>query len=340
MIRCSSVRRTGYAVGIAVVLACLTAVAPSGLTAQDSHLIVVEGLAGSPQHGELFAEWASTLLNAAVDRQGLNADHVYHLLPDPTESSWPGATRSSAEGLRSTIAKVAETAGATDLIALVLIGHGTAVGDESRFNLPGPDLTTDDWQNLFIPFPTQRIVLVNTASASGGFVAALSARGRTIITATRTARERNETIFPRYFVAAYAEEGSDIDRDGRISFLEAFEFARLETARAYGLEDLLSTEHALIDDNGDGEGTSEPVPGEGDGVLAATLYLAPVVSQDASPVLRALLAERATLEADIIDLRAQRDVMVEADYFDQLEELLVALAETTAEIRAAGGEQR
>jgi hypothetical protein len=332
-----TVRFGSRCVAVAFTAAVLGLTSPEFVTAQDSHLIVVEGLAGSPEHGASFSEWATTLLNAAVDRQGVAHEHVHHLLPDPAQSTWAGATRSDAEGLRAKIEEVAGQAGAADLIALVLIGHGTAAGDESRFNLPGRDLTAAEWGGLFVPFLTQRIVVVNTASASGGFVSALSASGRVIITATRTPKERNETIFPRYFVAAFAEEGSDIDRDGRISFFEAFEFARLETARAYGLEDLLSTEHALIDDNGDGEGTSEPVPGAGDGMLAATLHLAPVVDQAASPELRALLSERATIEAQIVDLRARKDGMIEDDYLLQLEDLLVALAEKNEDIRAAGG---
>jgi hypothetical protein len=310
----------------------------SAATAQDSHLLVVEGLAGSPEHGDLFTEWSTTLLNAAVERQGLEAGHVRYLLPDPTKSTWPGAARSSADDVRAAIASIAESAGPNDLVAIVLVGHGTSTSTDSRFNLPGPDLTAKEWGDLLIAFPTQRVVFVNTASASGGFVADLSAPGRTIITATRTARERNETIFPRYFVAAFAQEGSDLDRDGRVSFYEAFEYARLEVARDYGGRDLLSTEHALLDDDGDGEGTSEPVPGEGDGVLASTLHLAPVVAADASPELRALLAERAAIESRLADLRARKDGMIEADYLVQLEDLLVQLAEKNAEIRAAGGE--
>jgi hypothetical protein len=72
---------------------------------------------------------------------------------------------------------------AFDRVFIVLIGR--RVGLASAFNLPGPDLAAADFARLVGRFAAQQVVFVNTASASGGFVAALSAKDRTVITATR-----------------------------------------------------------------------------------------------------------------------------------------------------------
>ncbi|MEJ2343744.1 MAG: hypothetical protein P8Y10_16295, partial [Gemmatimonadales bacterium] len=100
-------------------------------------------------------------------------------------------------------------------------------------NLPGPDMTADDFAALLDTYPGDRIVFVNTASASGGFVGTLAAPGRIIVTATKSGYERNRAVFGGFFVDAYTGGGSDTDKDGRLSVLEAFMYANSEVARAY-----------------------------------------------------------------------------------------------------------
>ena len=51
----------------------------------------------------------------------------------------------------------------------------------------------------------------------------------------------------------------------------------------------------------------------------------------------ALVAERKALEEELEKLRARKAAMPEADYERELERLLVAIAEKSAEIRAVGG---
>src|SRR5690606_37660771 len=156
-------------------------------------------------------------------------------------------------------------AGPRDHVFVLLIGHGSAQPGAARVNLPGPDPTAEDYARMLAPFTTQRIAFIVAASASGGFIGPLSGPNRVVVTATRSAHERNETIFGRYFVQAYADDVADVDKDGRVSVLEAFEYATRKTARFYESQNRLRTEHALLDDNGDGKGSQEPDPRAGDG---------------------------------------------------------------------------
>ena len=52
---------------------------------------------------------------------------------------------------------------------------------------------------------------------------------------------------------ALAEDGADLDKDERVSMLEAFTFARAEVGRVYERDNRLLTEHAMLDDDGDGD---------------------------------------------------------------------------------------
>ena len=78
------------------------------------------------------------------------------------------------------------------------------------------------------------------------------------MTATKSGMERNQTEFPSYFVEAFAEDKADADKDQRVSMLEAFLYARREVERFYEKGRLLATEHAILDDDGDGAGTAAP----------------------------------------------------------------------------------
>ena len=71
---------------------------------------------------------------------------------------------------------------------------------------------------------------------------------------------------------------ADMDKDGRVSILEAFTWARLRVAESYERDGQLRTEHAVLEDNGDGRPSERPWRYEQDGAdgrLAAGFVLAP-----------------------------------------------------------------
>lgn len=309
--------------------------------AAQSHLLVVSGLGGEPQYTEAFSTWALAMSDAAQSRAGVPKENVVVLADQPDRLRGKAAGRATREAVLQQIRAIAARARPADAVVLVLIGHGSSDGTDSRFNLSGPDLTADDLAAALKQLPTQKVVVVNTASSSGGFIEKLSGRNRTIITATKSPFERNETVFGGYFVDAFAKEGADADKDGKVSMLEAFDYARREVARKYKEENRLLTEHAMLDDDGDGKGTEEPGR-TGDGTAARTVFLvggsaATASAAAASPQLRALLEQRRTLEGEVEQLKARKEQLPPAQYDAQLEELLLKLARLNRDIRQQGG---
>jgi hypothetical protein len=319
----------------------------TGVGAQSSqgatYLLVVSGAGGEAAYKEQFFALGARLADAAVKKYGIPAGNVTFLAEDSTRS--PARGRSSRAGLERTIADIAGRARADDRVVVVLVGHGSATGGVPRFNLPGPDVSAAEMKALLAPIVARTVAVVNTSSASGDWVQALSGPGRIVITATRTGYEGNATTFPRHFVDAIAGDGADADKDGAVSLLEAFDYARREVARAYEADNRLLTEHAILDDDGDGKGTAMPANrGDGDGALArrvalratsaagAAVAVAPSTSSD--PELRALLASRDSIQRRVEALRSRKGSMPEAQYDRELEPLMVALARTSQAIRA------
>ncbi len=292
--------------------------------AQETHLLIVAGVSGDEAHAKQFHGWASSVVDGAK-KQGVPDANVTYLAErvelDPERIDG----RSARDVVSKTLTDLAARTKPNDEVFVLLIGHGSFDGKTAAFNLPGPDLTAQDYAALLGKFGTQRIVFVNTASSSGAFVEPLRGPGRTIVAATRTGGERNETRFPAPFVEALSTEGADRDRNGRTSVFEAFEFAKQKVAASYEQGGHILTEHATLDDGSEGK-------------LASTQFLAPPRSRSAemataSPELKAALAERDALERQVEDLRLKKDSLASDAYEKELERLLTELALKTRAVR-------
>jgi hypothetical protein len=298
-----------------------------GAAAQTTHLLVVAGVGGDEEHTKKFNAWATAITTAAA-KLGVPEANVRYLGEQPTPGGKMTA-RATRENVTRAFADLAAKAAADDTVFVVLIGHGSFDGRVGAFNLPGPDLTADDYGALLAKFPTQRVVFVNTASSSGAFLQPLAGPGRTIVTATRTGGERNETRFAEHFVAALSSEEADRDRNGRISVLEAFDFAAAKVKAEYEQSGHILTEHAAMDDGQKG-------------LLAAGQFLAPersrtAAAQAAPPAVRALMEARDALERQVAELRLRKDAMDGVAYEAALEKLLTELALKTRAMREAEG---
>ena len=292
--------------------ACLAAVLAGFLLsaqrvdAQQTYLLVITGLGGDPAYTEQFHQWATTLVDAARTRYELPADAITYLSEKPDLAPDLIADRSTRENVEAAIRSIADRASSGDHVVIVFFGHGSFT-NEARVNLPRRDLSAQDFANLLDGLDGQQVTFINTASASGPFVEELSGQGRTVVTATKTGGERNASVFGGYFAEAFAEgeEEADQDRDRRVSMLEAFTYARSRVVQSYEAEGLLMTEHALLDDNGDGQGSEEPDPLSGDaadGLVARTLFFTSGAGRRTEtarlddPELQALYLERDELE--------------------------------------------
>lgn len=326
-------------VTLAAAVALASLARPAG--AQQTHLLIIAGLGGEPAYTEQFHRWAATLIEAARTTYEVAEEHITYLAESTDLDPVLIDGRSTKEGVEAAVTAIAERAGATDQVLIVLFGHGSSSGaDDARISLPGPDVSAADFAALLEAFRSQHVTFVNTASASGGFLPALSGARRTVMTATKTGGERNETIFGGFFVEAFADGAGEADenKDGRVSMLEAFNYARTQVAKSYENDGKLLTEHAVLDDNADRKGTAEPDPIANDGALARSLFVVGGAARAARPLpddpaLRALYEERQALEERIDALKLLKGGTDPEQYEKELETLLVEMALKSRQIR-------
>ena len=313
---------------IAAAAVALVLLTPLHSSAQQRFALIVSGAAGGPEYAGQYDRWAGQLSKTLIE--GLKFDHALVTLLSDTPRP---ASASTAENVRRAIASVSARMGRDDVFLIVLIGHGTFDGTDAKFNLVGPDLESTEWSALLKSVPG-RIVIVNTSSASFPVLERLSGPRRIVITATDSSAQRYDTVFPEYFIRALTDSAADLDKNERISMWEAFTAASAGVRRHYQQRGQLSTEHALLDDNGDGVGSEHTTPGE-DGSLASRTYLDPALPGAAptDDVLLKLLQRKTNLEAEVEDLKIRRAFLPAADYAKEFERLMIDLAQVSHDIR-------
>jgi hypothetical protein len=308
----------------------LVVLAPAGAAAEDRYTLIISGASGDPKYAANYERWRATLVTALRAHPEFRDDHLIVLAETPA----PGVGRASREGVRRALAGLRQKMTADATLFLILFGHGSFDGIDAKFNLVGPDLEAGEWEALLSPL-AGRLVFVNTTNASFPFLRRLAGPQRVLITATDSAVQRYDTVFPEFFVTAVEDAAADTDKNGRVSVWEAFAYASARVRRWYEQRGQLATERPILDDSGDGIGKEADQPGP-DGAVASRVYVGAGIELPAAvadPALAPLVARRDALEAQLADLKARKDQMEPDQYAADLERLLIELARVSRQIR-------
>ncbi len=297
----------------------------SGLmfAAERPTVIVLTGAPGSEEYGRLFSKWTEQWKEAAT-----KGGSDFHHIDKPKD----GTTKKAAQKLIT-----AQTSEAKSPLWIVLIGHGTFDGKKAKFNLQGPDLEAVELAN-WLKDSQRPTAIISCTSSSAPFLPALSRKDRVVITATRSGFEQNFSHLGGYLASAIGNLEADFDKDGQTSLLEAWLTAGRHTADFYKNENRLATEHTILDDNGDGKGTSsdwyrglrvtkksdEPglLP---DGLRAHQFHL--IRSKEEQALTLTQRNERDRLEIEYAQLRTRKETLEGEKYYQQLEEILTKLGQ-------------
>jgi hypothetical protein len=293
----------------------------------DQATVIV--IAGAPGEAEFQPDFTQQLEAWAKVSAQAKAKHI---VIGGAEAEG-GAAPNDHDRVKAALAEEPKTGDAE--LWLVLVGHGTFDGKEAKLNLRGPDVSAGELGEWLKPFQ-RPLAIVDTTSSSAPFLAKLAGKGRVVVSATRSGNEQNYARFGKYLAEALPDPKSDLDKDGQISLLEAFLSASHRTTEFYKTEGRLATEHALIDDNGDGLGTpadwfrgvlATKKARDGalaDGARAQQFHLVrSAAEQQLSPEIR---ARRDKLELDLAALRERKAKMNEDKYYQELEKILLQLA--------------
>lgn len=308
------------------------------LNAPDAqkYALIITGAAASDEIRERFWQWSLSLHDTLSRDYGYTRDTITLLFDDGPDAQNPnfrvdGSSR--REDIESHLARLGREMESGDQLSVIMIGHGSSTDASAKFNIVGPDITGEEFAVLLQPLNQQDIVIINGTSSGYEFAEDLSARGRVVLSATRSRAERYDPMFIRYFIEALDSHAGDRDKNQRISVLETYLFASQSVLGWYSDQGRLPTERAVLDDNGDGIFSLEPGTGMGDGALAEIAYfdLGNTGDVKSSAQGQQLHAQMQDLERSIFLLRGQKANYLEDDYWNRMEALLIELARKTGQ---------
>ena len=263
--------------------------------------LIVCGLLGDAERRKLYAETVERLYAGLTTHHGVQPENVILLWSDKLPADAGPALNTNRgpatrETLTTAVGELENTVEPSDALWVFMLGHSHFDGRYSWLNLPGPDMQHVEFGKLFSNIPSREQVFFMTGSVSGFHLKSLAASNRIVITSTEADLEVNETLFPHHLAKALAEPPPfrelDLDEDGRLSLLDVYLFTCQQVAAEYAAGMNLATEHALLDDSGDGRGSEvqadylteelggrwrtgrpKPVRRMGDGALARRILL-------------------------------------------------------------------
>jgi len=288
----------------------------------EREMLIVLGLGGDPVYTESFLNQAEQW-RAAGEEAGMHVRMVGVRDDGGTWEEWRQAL--------ATVPREGE-----EEFWLVMIGHGTHDGRSTRFCLRQEDVEAEQLGKALAGFERPMVIAALSAS-SGPFLPEVRGHSRVVISATRSGDQDDAPYFPGFLAERIADPESDFDGDGQTSILEAFLQAAGDTEEFYAEEQRLPTEHALLDDNGDGKGTGAALF---DGLVADSvaeesalpdgeraLRMALVRSEAEESLSPALRERRNALELEMAALRRKKASMEAEEYYDALEVIALQLAE-------------
>jgi hypothetical protein len=242
----------------------------------DRALIIV-GLPGDQAHEALFARTTKAWRDWLVGPLGFSPANVHILSATPNSPS-AGAAQATRESINSEARSLLEASPAIGRLWVFVLGHANFDGTSSFLHLPGPDLRDDEFAALFQEVIAKEQIFWLTTPASGSFLRPLSKPGRIVVAATEPVGEVNETEFPHALADLVARPSAslDLDRDGKVSIVEIYRGTVAAVEARFQMDHRVPTEHAQLDDDGDGSGSelqSDPKGPKVDGALASRTYL-------------------------------------------------------------------
>lgn len=236
--------------------------------------VILVGLPGDEAHAKQFNDLSNELRRWLVESLRFPEKQVLRL-PEHSPIEAEASPPLTAESIRSTLLDLTMKLEPDDALWLITLGHGSYGGKRAWFHVAGRDPSDAAFAGWLSELRCREQVLWLTHSSSGWMVGALSRPGRIVIAASAADDEPNETEFPHALAAIARKRPVEIIRgqDGRLSVADLYAAVVAEVAERFKNDNRLPTEHAQLDDNGDGKGSETldeaNVPGDKqDGELA------------------------------------------------------------------------
>ncbi len=246
-----------------VLLLALTLSESATAASGNRWLILMCGLPGDDEHRENLTEAVKLIATSASSALQVEAPRLKVVVGDETMVSdlakeLPSAPICTRESVAEILQGVAKDMQPVDACWLIMLGHASYYNNRSAFNVQGRDFDAQELVGWLKPIQSQERVIFCTFPVSGMWLKPLRDNHAVTIAAT-DGSEFTATEMPYALARVLSgkhetQELADIDKDGSISLLDLYLATNLEIHGRFKSLERLQSDHALLDDNGDGLG--------------------------------------------------------------------------------------
>jgi len=194
------------------------------------YAVLVGGTPGSPMYSARYQDWIKRF-KAYLSKTGVPAENIMVLSGDPSFKDAVQIVKGSEDVVKA-ISKMGEKGSPDDQFILFMVGHGYSMEPDSSFALPVKDLRPTELKQALSGVKSRRPLILNFSTSSGGFLSAIAEKARINVTATN-GPESNAPVFAEFFLRGIESgraDGEGASRDGRVTVLEAYNWATCQTA--------------------------------------------------------------------------------------------------------------
>ena len=252
---------------LVLLIICLAA----SVQAATGYALIVAGAPHDTRHRNWYWGATSGMYDVLVNRYHYTAANIYFYFSDTASGDARVDGVGAKANVQNALATLAGKLHANDTLFCYFVGHGTYSGGKSSFEFTNgavTDATINLWRaGIASPIQTWCFSQCN----SGHFAVALSSPGTVVLTSVRANEGNREAWAEPIRDALNNVAGSDANGDGKVSFAEAFNYARAQVISKYGASPL--AEHSQLEDTGDGQATENAAPSGAEGHTAIARFL-------------------------------------------------------------------
>lgn len=233
-------------------------------------LLICCGLSGDEEHRERLTKACRDLISVAEPLLGVTSARLRVLVGDDEMQDTISDVAKNIEvctksSVKTAIEELNERVPHDGSCWIVLLGHAHLHGQRCQFNVSGEDIDQKEFGEWSNHLTCREQVFLITLPVSGFWIRPLRAPSRVVISATEADLEFTGTEMPYALVDVLSGNGAhtaleDHDADGSVSLLDLYIAVNLEIHGRFKARERLQTEHAQLDDNGDGRGSEIQFP--------------------------------------------------------------------------------
>lgn len=243
-------------------------------TNEQWHVVVCGGILRDSQVSQAQARIIAGLSKFFKGQLGVNNESISILCDEESPGFGQGVRECTRKNLERTLLSLASDTRRIDRFVFYYIGQANREESTLRLNVRGKDIVHKELAKWLEAIKAKQRLIILDCPCGGLAIKSLTDPNNIVICSARS-DQYDSPRFSEYFIPALLEWKPEMDDDGRLSLLEAFQTTCRELEAYYGQEKCYKSENALLEDDGDGVPSQQPwlfIRSGKDGARAARFY--------------------------------------------------------------------